>query len=164
MRGGSWGWIHHGLRNIHENPYFYSTIYGKNCLQENLKNQIAVDSNTSSSKQNHFQQKNIALSRTPSLPEEPKTWSPAYKRIPNGRVANILEEAVKELFKVKNKWVKKKVFLEVRKESMVACISKKGSDTLSQMCLLPSIGRVLDAVLTSLLTYYLKVDGMISER
>lgn len=96
--------------------------------------------------------------------KRPKRKAQGRDGFPAAGLRHLLEEAGEELLQVLNGCLEEGVFPRVWKEAAIAWIPKPGSGGLRPICLLPTIGKVLDKVLAARLAHHLESTGRLSDR
>lgn len=102
------------------------------------------------------------MSRT--LRSMPKRKAPGADGFPAAGLVHLLGSAGTELGQVLNKCLNEGKFPRVWKRAQVAWLPKPSGDSLRPICLLPTIGKVLDKVLANRLSHFLETNGHLSDR
>lgn len=101
---------------------------------------------------------------TDTIRKRPKRKAPGIDGFPTSGLKPLLDEAGGKLNEVFNACLQEGVFPKIWKRAIIAWIPKPGGSGLRPICLLPTIGKVLDKILASRLAHHLEKTGRLSER
>lgn len=96
------------------------------------------------------------------IAKRPKRKAPGLDGFPSAGLLPLLGAAGEELRQVLNKCLRNGIFPRVWKGAQIAWLPKPGGTGLRPICLLPTIGKVLDKLLADRLSHFLETNSKLS--